>query len=85
MFFFLKQGLKGYAHLGVYRFDDNWDKRHEATLKPKLPDRLQGQKGYVWGYPNYVFVEAKEPEKAKTLAQKELIELHTQTVEDGEG
>ena len=64
-----KQSLQGYAHLGVYRFDDNWDHRHETTLRPKLADRLMPNRGYVWGYPNFIFVEADED---KYLPEDEL-------------
>ncbi|KAK7103170.1 zinc finger protein on ecdysone puffs-like [Littorina saxatilis] len=59
------ESLQGYAHLGVYRFDDNWDARHEAIVRPKLADRLMPNKGFVWGYPSFVFVEADEDKKRK--------------------
>nr|KAG5686094.1 hypothetical protein BaRGS_021346 [Batillaria attramentaria] len=45
---------------GPEGFDDSWDPRHESTLKPRLADRLMANKGYVWGYPNFVFVETKQ-------------------------
>ncbi|KAL8565154.1 hypothetical protein ACOMHN_003941 [Nucella lapillus] len=60
--------LQGYAHLGIYRFDDNWDSSHESTLRPKLAHRLMPNKNFVWGYPKFVFVEADEPDKGPAPA-----------------